>query len=101
MPGTEKYLGPVEKAIRDLLLPALLGVPAGEVHGGLRALLGNSVKQGGLNVRDPTEAAARLHVALSEVNSTLVHSLVKRDSLDLVLHQQTVRKAGAEARKEM
>ena len=99
VPGTEKYLGPVEKAIWELLLPALLGVPAGEVHGGLRALLGNGIKQGSLNVRNPTEAAERLHKASSEADKTLIHSLVEGHRLDLVLHQQTVRKAGTEARK--
>ena len=100
MPGTERYIGPVETAIRELLLPALLRVLAGEVKGDLRTLLGNSAMQGGLNVRYSTEAAVRLHVASSQANETLAASLIKGDILNIVLHKQTVRKGGAEERKE-
>ncbi len=100
IPGAEEYLGPVETAIRELLIPSLLGIPATEVVGGLRALLANGVKQGGLNIRNPVEGAARTHQASVEAGETLVSLLLEGGSLDLELHQATVKKAGSAARKD-
>jgi hypothetical protein len=100
VPGAGQHLEPVETAIRELFIPALLGVPGAEVKDGLRTLLGNGVKQGGLNIRNPVEGAARTHQASVEAGETLVASLMAGGELDLELHQQTVRKAGATARKE-
>ena len=100
VPGAEKHLEPVETAIRELFIPALLGISASAVVSDLRTLLGSGVKQGGLNIKNPVLGAARTHQASVEAGGTLVASLKAGSELDLELHQQTVRKAGAEARKE-
>jgi hypothetical protein len=90
----------VEGAIREFLIPALLDLPASEIKDDFRALLGNGVKQGGLNIRYPTKGADRLHQASQEASEVLAASLMKKDTLDLVEHKGCVRAAGARARKE-
>ncbi len=100
VPEVGGFLQPVEDAIRDHLIPALLDVKPGEVQDDFRVLLSHGVKQGGLNIRNPAEGADRLHQASTEAAGVLVESLKTGAGLDLELHQQTVRKAGAAARKE-
>jgi len=96
----EKHLGPVEDAIHQHFIPALLEVEVEEVSEEFRQLLLNGVKQGGMSVRNPTKGVARLHKSLSEASEVLVKSLMEGAVLDLVLHKQCVRKADAKARKE-
>ena len=49
----------------------------------------------------PVKGVVRTHQASVEASQTLVASLKAGSEMDLVLHQQTVRKAGAAARKDM
>ena len=100
VPGVAEQLQPIEDAIRGHLIPALLEVKPEDVNGDLRTLLSHGVKQGGLNIRNPVEGADRLNQASREAVEVLVQSLKSGSDLDLEHHQQTVRKAGAKARKE-
>jgi hypothetical protein len=99
VPGVGPQLQPVEDAIRECLIPALMEVQPNFVDGDLRSLLANGVKQGGLNIRNPVEGAEALHEASSAAGVVLVESLKTGSELDLELHKQCVREAGAEARK--
>ncbi|KAL7532612.1 hypothetical protein ACHAXR_004742, partial [Thalassiosira sp. AJA248-18] len=61
VPGVEVHLEQVEVAIRKVLIPALLDVKPEEVKEDFRQLLSHGVKQGGINIRNPTAGAERLH----------------------------------------
>ncbi|KAL7523483.1 hypothetical protein ACHAXR_000201, partial [Thalassiosira sp. AJA248-18] len=100
VPGVEEHLQPVEDAIQHHLIPALLLVKPEEVKEDFRRLLTHSVKQGGLNIRDPAASAARLHQSSLEACETLVASLMENSDLSSAAHKQCVRQAGAKARKE-
>ncbi|KAL7534276.1 hypothetical protein ACHAWF_004776, partial [Thalassiosira exigua] len=51
------HFAPLETAIRQKFLPALLDVPVGFIGAELRELLGHSVKTGGIGVRNPVSTA--------------------------------------------
>ena len=65
----------------------------------MRALFANSVKQGGLNLRNPVVAAPRHRQSSLEGSAVLVKSLRARGKLDLVEHQECTRRADRGARK--
>ena len=71
-----------------------------EIAPDFRRLLANSVKQGGMSIRDPVAGADRLHQASKEATAALAKSLREGGQLDSVEHKQCVRAAGAKARKE-
>ena len=79
----------LEVAIRTKFLPALLGiVTTTDLDGEFRKLsLTNSVKVGGIAIRNPVDAAAHVHETnLSATSHLLVASTVDKDAphLDLV-----------------
>ena len=100
VPGVEEFLGPVEDAIREFFVPAMLQLEAREVSDEFRQFLSHGVKQGGMNIREPAKSAARLHQSSSEACATLVASLKGDARLDSMAHAQCVRKASTAARKE-
>ena len=100
VPGAEEHLAPLEDAIRNVFIPALLAIPAEEVTDDFRRLLAQSVKGGGLNIRDPVASAPRLLQSSREATAVLVQSLAERSALDGMEHKQCVRDAGRRARKE-
>ena len=98
-PSAGDYLQPVESAIREAFLPALLQ-QSEPLTDEFRQLLGQGVKGGGLAIPDPCKGAARQHQASKEACEELVASLRTGDKLHLSSHQVQVRKAGATMRKE-
>ena len=62
-PGVGAHMGPVEDAIRKVMIPALLQLAPGAVSDDLRTLLSHGVKQGGINFRNPVEGADALFAA--------------------------------------
>ena len=80
----------LEVAIRTKFLPALLGIATTtDLDGEFRKLLtNNSVKMGGIAIRNPVDAAAHVHeeTNLSATSHLLVASMVDKDAphLDLV-----------------
>ena len=67
----------------------LTGAEVGDDN--MRALFANSVKQGGLNLRDPVVAAPRHRQSSLEGSAVLVKSLRAGDELDSVEHQECTR----------
>ena len=95
------HFAPVEMAIRDAFLPALLGVPKDAISGQFRELLSITVKQGGLGVRNPVENAAHVYDTSAGAAGHLVESM-----LDLSLefnvgeHNHKVRRRCQHGRNE-
>ena len=100
VPGLEAYMQPVEDAIQQSLIPALLGVPVADVTPDFRLLLANGVKQGGLNIRNPIAAAPRSRQSSVDATATLVKSLMEHSELDSVAHRECVKLARLTARSE-
>jgi hypothetical protein len=100
VPGVEGHLQPIEDAIQGKFIPALMGLTGAETFDNdMRALFANSVKQGGLNLRDPVVAAPRHRQSSLEGSAVLVKSLRPGGELDSVEHQECTRRAGRKARK--
>ena len=100
VPGVGKLLEPVEAAIREYLIPALFKLEPGELKEDFRILLEHGVKQGGMNLKNPSKGAERLLQASTEASEVLVASLLDATKLDSVAHKACVCQAGANARKE-
>ena len=98
-PGVGPHLEPVEAALRTKFIPALLGGQE-SISDELRLLIAQGVKQGGLAIRDPVSAAARLYQTSTEATALLVNSLTSNSHLDNEAHAGCVRGAGTAARKE-
>ena len=94
------HLAPVEAAIRQHMIPAMLGILPAELTEEMRTLVSHGVKRGGMNFRNPAESAARHFQASREGAELLVASLLANGTLDSEGHRGRVRKAGAAARKE-
>ena len=100
VPGVEGQLQPIEDAIRGKFIPALIGLTGAEaVDNDMRALFANSLKQDGLNPRDPVVAAPRHRQSSLERSAMLVKSLRAGGELDSVEHHECTRRAGRNARK--
>ena len=96
---TGPYFAPLEAAIRSKFIPALLGIKSWEVDGGYRELLTHGVKQGGLALRNPVDAALHVHVASKAATAHLTTSLIDDTVIfDLGHHLDTARAAGQVAR---
>ena len=100
VPGVEALLQPVEDAIVGEFIPALLDIQPGELTPTLRRLLGHGVKQGGMNLRNPVEGAARMRQTSVDGSKILVASLLGGEELNCEQHAVSVRAASKEARKE-
>ena len=74
--GRLRIFGPLEEAIWDWLLPALLAIPRTDIGARFRQVLTYSVKTGGLAVRNPVETAVANHATSRGAAKHLVKSLV-------------------------
>ena len=97
--GAARYLEPLEKAIREVFLPALLDVDPNAITDDLRNLIAHSVKNGGMAIPNPVEAAPLLYQSSVEASSLLVEALHSGGSLNLKAHQTQVRQASKSAKK--
>jgi hypothetical protein len=98
VPGVAALFDPVEKAIRSRFLPALLGVDS--ISAEMRLLMAQGVKQAGLGIRNPVEAADTLFEVSKKACCELVDSLVHSKRLNIAEHRAAVRVASTEARKK-
>ena len=96
-PHTAMELVPVEEALMQEFIPALFGRRM-EVTTNDRILYTNSVKAGGLDIRDPCHEAGSLNETSKAASKLLVTALVEGTDLSLVGHKKTVRAASTEAR---
>ncbi|EJK55331.1 hypothetical protein THAOC_24945, partial [Thalassiosira oceanica] len=86
IPGIAQLLEPLERVIREVWIPALLGSPPEELHRAnvSRELLANAVRNGGLGIRNPIDTVERQHTTLISVTLTLVESIVRGEKLDML-----------------
>ena len=96
---TGPFFAPVEEAIRQDFILALLGMPAEELSGEFRELLTQSVKKGGLGIRNPVDTAMHVHDMYLHAGQLLVDRLVRGRILVIEDHNQTVVEACADGRK--
>jgi hypothetical protein len=89
---------PLEEAIRNCLIPALLNLQPGELSAEDRQLLSHSVKTGGLGIQNPLDMAPRVHSVSVAATKHLTASIVDDEvSFDLLLHTKTARTASQDA----
>ena len=79
---------PVERAIRQRLLPELMGLES--ISGEMRQLMAQGVKQAGLGIRKPVESAAELFATSKAACSELTSSILGRDEVNLAQHRASV-----------
>ena len=106
-PDLSDEFEPVEQALRETFLPALLGETGG-IDNSLRELLGLSTKSAGAGIRDPRTRADAEFRASRECSEELVNALVLGKELDIAAHEAQVewgrinaREARAEADSEI
>jgi hypothetical protein len=85
----------LEVAIRTKFLRALPGIATTDLDGEFHKLLTNSVKTGGISIRNPVDTAVHVHETTLSATSHLVTSTVDKDAhLDLLVedhHDSAVR----------
>ena len=96
-PRAAAHLGPVEEALRNVFIPALFGRPNMRVLDKDGLMYTNSVKAGGLGIRDPCHEAMALNTTSKEASKVLVEALVEGTELSLAGHRKSVKKASATA----
>ncbi|KAL7524586.1 hypothetical protein ACHAXR_000637, partial [Thalassiosira sp. AJA248-18] len=98
---TAPFFAPLERTIRNDLIPALLEIPRCEVTAGFRTLLSHSVKKGGLAIRNPVDTASYVHEASMSATSHLTDSLVDASVLfDFRTHRNRAEYFLQRARKQ-
>ncbi|KAL7527540.1 hypothetical protein ACHAXR_002005, partial [Thalassiosira sp. AJA248-18] len=81
---TAPFFAPLETAIRNEFIPALVGMPSWDMDGKFHALLANGVKNGGLAIPNPVDTAEYVHKALMEATGHLTTSLVDAYQWNLI-----------------
>ena len=76
-PDCASLFGPLERAIREELLPAFLCIGASDITNDFRALLSLSVSLGGFGMRNPVLAAEEMHDTSVDACQLLTNSLVE------------------------
>jgi hypothetical protein len=98
IPGAEHYLGPIETAICEKFIPALLQV-SDPVEDTFCQLLLQGVKMGGLALRNPVASAPLLHRSSVNACDILVKALHNGGGLSAEAHKACVWEAGYQAHK--
>ena len=84
-PGVEDAFAPIEKALAEDFLPALLNASKEEVAR-LRPLLALSARRAGLGIPNPTQSAGRSYDTSVDSTSELVNSLLEGTPLDVATY---------------
>ncbi len=98
IPGAEHYLGPIESAICEKFIPALLQV-SDPVNETFRQLLSQGVKNGGIAIRNPVTSAPPLHHSSVAACEMLIKALHNGGGLSAKDHRQCVKETGNGAHK--
>ena len=94
------YFEPVERALRQEFIPALLGLPKEDILGRFRELLSQSVKKGGLGIRNPVDSADHVHTTSTDAATHLVCTMLDRErEFDYECHNGVVADICKDARK--
>jgi len=100
-PGTGPAFAPVESALRDLFLPALLGAsPSAPLDETIRHQSCLSTKFAGLGVPDPTQTADECHMASVRGTAVLAASLLRGVKLDAGAHSAQVSNGRRTSKKQ-
>ncbi|KAL7474208.1 hypothetical protein ACHAW6_000196, partial [Cyclotella cf. meneghiniana] len=86
VPDIGPLLAPIEQALRDTFLPAVIG-PDIAIDDDLRKLLALGVKSGGLAIRDPTTQADALYHSSRDATSYLAGSLLRNEPINTHHHK--------------
>ncbi|KAL7525289.1 hypothetical protein ACHAXR_000939, partial [Thalassiosira sp. AJA248-18] len=98
---TAPFFAPLERAIRNDLIPSLLKIPRCEVTAKFCNLLSQSVKKGGLGLRNPVDTASCVHKASKSATSHLTESLVDEQvAFDFRTHRERAEYYLQRARKQ-
>ena len=99
MADTGPFFDPLEKAIRTLFIPALLGLDAEDIDGKFWELLTHSVTKGGLALRNPVYTAKFVHNTSLASTIHLTQSLLQDNvNFDIGTHVATTRASGQATR---
>ncbi|KAL7458901.1 hypothetical protein ACHAXS_000437 [Conticribra weissflogii] len=94
VPGIAADLAPIEKAICCNFLPALFGGSSPMViNNNFHRLLGQSVKMGGIGIRDPTKVANRLFHVSKDATAILIKNLAANADFSIEAYQAQVKQA--------
>jgi hypothetical protein len=98
VPGASQYLEPVESALCEKFIPALLQVsePVDDV---LCQLLSHGVKMGRIAIKNPVTSAPHLHQCSMDASNILVKALHNGGGLNAEAHKAVVKAAGNAACK--
>jgi hypothetical protein len=96
VPGAHTELQPLEEAIANKFLPAVLG---GHVTDDERAVFSLPARMGGMGVRDPSQETLSLEIA-EEASRVLVPAVMKGAPFDAQEHKTQRRVAGREGREK-
>ncbi len=98
MPGVGQYLEPVELALCEKFIPALLQVsePVDDVF---HQLLSHGVKMGGIAIKNPITSTLHLHQCSMDASNILVKALHNGGGLNAKAHKAVVKVAGNAACK--
>ena len=100
VPAVGPLLAPIEDAIHDKLIPALLGgMPDRPSRDDFRRLVAGSVRFGGMAVRRPVESAARARACSMNAGTVLTASLLAGGGLNTAEHRRQVQGAATAARE--
>ena len=95
---TGAFFDPVERALREEFIPALLGMPKEDITGRFREILNQSIKKGGLGIRNPVDTAGLVHATSNEASEYLVQTMVEGKPFEIRNHNSFVTAACQEAR---
>ena len=96
------YFSAFDRVIRKNLLPALLGIPSCKTDGEYYQLLSQSIKKGGLAIKNLVETVSHVHETLAGVTQHLVQSWVDDGmAFDHNSHQSETLNACAQGQREI
>jgi hypothetical protein len=99
-PHLDKAFAPLELAIAQIFIPALLNSTIEEAAA-LRSLIALPVRHGGLGIMDPTKTSTSNYHASSSITSLLTDSLVHGNPLCAQEHRKTAAIARADAKSSL
>ena len=86
-PDIAHLMEPLERVLRNELLPAFLGVQKEDITNEFRELLAFGVKGGGLGIRNPMMVAEEFYNTSLDCCNYLVETMISAEQLDQVRHK--------------
>ena len=96
VPGVGTLMGPIEKALREKIFPALFG--GEEINADFRKILGHSVKHSGLGIPDLRLSEESSYNTSTAASGELIDSLLGGSAHNCIGHRACAHKANLAAR---